>query len=274
MTREEMAARVRAIEQRFARQPAALRARLLWLAALGYAGLLVWPVVVLLLSALFLVPGLTMTSENTWLPLGIGGIILLSGSWAVGRILWVRLKPPEGRVVPRKEAPALHAMLDQLRAKLRAAPFHRVIVTAEWNASVYEVPRLGVFGWPRHYLSLGLPVLENFSVAEVRAVLAHEFAHLSARHGRVGSWLYRLRRSWEPIFAKLSQPYIRGAVTLRPLMTRFANWFWPLFNSHACVLSRANEYQADAYAVWATEAPSLAGALFRFSVYSRLLSEK
>src|SRR5205085_2005423 len=156
--------------------------------------------------------------EDSWWLLLLGGLAVIIGGWVVARVLWVRLTPPEGRMVTRAEAPALHALLDDLRRKLRASGFHRVFITTACNAGVNEVPRLGVFGWPRHYLQLGLPLLESLTVPELRAVLAHEFAHLSARHGRLGGWLYRLRRSWDQIFEKLRQPYVQEAVSMRPLL--------------------------------------------------------
>jgi Zn-dependent protease with chaperone function len=274
MNREEFAAHVRAIEKRFAPRPAALRLRLLWLAVLGYAGMLAWLGTVLILAAAFLIPGIRLPMDSGWFFLLIGSLILVLGGWAVIRVLLVRLKPPDGRVVTRREAPALHAMLDDLRRRLQASGFYRVIITAECNAGVSEIPRLGVLGWPRHYLQIGLPLLECLSASEVRAVLAHEFAHLSSRHGRLSGWLYRLRRSWEQIFAKLRQPYVRGAVSLRPLLVKFIEWFWPRFNAHAFVLSRWNEFQADAVAAWAAGPEPMADALYRIAVYDRLLDER
>jgi len=274
MTREQFAAHVAEIEKRFAPRPAALRLRIFWLAVLGYAGMLAWLGAVCLFAALFLVPGIRLPLDGGWLLLLFGVLILVFGGWAVMRVLWVRLKPPEGRVVPRCEAPALHAMIDDLRRRLGASSFHRVIITPACNAAVSEVPRLGVLGWPRHYLQLGLPLLECLSATEIRAVLAHELAHLSSRHGRLTGWLYRLRRSWEQIFEKLRQPYVRGAVSLRPLLLKFIDWFWPRFNAHAFVLSRWNEFEADGMAVWAAGPEPMASALYRIAVYDRLLNER
>ena len=56
----------------------------------------------------------------------------------------------------------------------------------DFNAGVREVPRLGLLGWPRTYLEIGLPLSMAVAQEEIRAILAHEFAHLSARHGRSG----------------------------------------------------------------------------------------
>jgi len=274
MNREEFDAHVRAVERRYQGHPLALRLRLAALAAIGFAGLLAGFVLVFALASVFLVPAWILPLGEGW-PfwfLGIGG--LLGGGVAVARALWVRITPPEGRVVMPREAPALHALLEELRGRLHAGRFHRVVITSTTNAAVCEVPRLGVLGWPRHWLQLGLPLLESLSAAEMRAVVAHELAHLSGRHGRFGTWIYRLRRSWDQVFARLHEPRVQSTVSLRPLLLKFIDWFWPRFNAHAFVLSRANEFDADAVAARLAGAENIASALLQLDLRGRLLGEK
>ncbi len=274
MTREAFDRLVRTVEERYAQRPGALRRQLVLLAAAGYLGLFAWLGVLFVLAALLMIPAMITGEGGAWILAAVGwGILLIVGA-AIIRTLWVRLPTPEGRFVSAREAPALHAMLEELRRSLRAARFHRVVINPSCNAAVSEIPRLGVLGWPRHYLILGLPLLDALSVEELRAVLAHEFAHLSARHGRVSSWVYRLRRSWEQIFERLQQPHVRESFSLRPLLIRFIDWFWPRFNAHAFVLSRAHEFEADAAAARLASPAHLSGALLRLQVASRLLDEK
>jgi Zn-dependent protease with chaperone function len=90
--------------------------------------------------------------------------------------------------------------------------------------------------------------LDGLTPEEFQAVLAHELAHLSREHGRFGRWIYRLRRSWSQVFEQLSRPRGQGEVSLRPLIVKFIDWFWPRFNAYAFVLSRTDEYEADAMA--------------------------
>jgi Zn-dependent protease with chaperone function len=274
MTREEFDRLVRCVEQTVRHHPRSLRFRVAWLALAGYAGLLAWLAAVVALAAPFFV-GAFFAGLGGAILLGIfGGVVLLGGGWAVLRVLWVRLAPPQGREVSRTEAPALHALLDDLRAKLRSAHFHRVLVVADCNAAVVQVPRLGVLGWSRNYLLIGLPLLEGLSTDELRAVLAHEFAHLSKQHGRFSRWIYRLRRSWEQVFQQLARPRIQGEVSLRPLIVRFIEWFWPRFNAHAFVLSRSNEYEADALAARLAGSENIASSLRRIDLYDRRLNQK
>ena len=274
MTREGFDRLVREVEQGIARDHAALRRRTLLLALVGYAGLLVWLISFGLISAGFFAAMIWADPAGKVLCGICGTVILVVGGGASLRFLLPSLSPPTGRRVSREEAPALYAELDALRAALESAPFHEVLLTAECNAAVVQVPRLGLFGWFRNYLLLGLPLLEGLSPSEMRAVLAHEFAHLSRRHGRLSHWLYRLRRSWDEVFRQLSKPRAKGEYSLRPLVVSYVDWFWPRFNAHAFVLSRANEYEADAEAARQAGVASIAAALTRIRFLSELLDQK
>lgn len=197
--------------------------------------------------------------------LGLGGGLF----WAILKGLWVRLEPPQGFEIHRKDAPALFALLDSLQTELHCRAFHRVLMVFDYNAAVVQLPRLGVFGWYRNYLLLGLPLMQHLGPDEFKAVLAHEFAHSSGGHAGFGNWLYRVRRSWERIFEQMSRQGTGGQFVL----TKFLNWFWPIFNAHAFVLARANEYEADACAVRLAGPKAAAQALLRLPVGDALLKD-
>jgi hypothetical protein len=73
--------------------------------------------------------------------------------------------------------------------RFRTPRFHHVLVTDDFNAAVVQAPRLGLFGWYRNYLLIGLPLAKALTVEQFKAVLAHEFAK---RHRKpVSSWSKR-----------------------------------------------------------------------------------
>jgi Zn-dependent protease with chaperone function len=274
MTRQQFDAFVTEIERQYAGNAGALQRRVLYWAAIGYAGFVAWIAVIGVL-----VGGLATLG----IAAGTGGVvffvfailILLGGGWWVGRALWIRLPMPKGRKVTKEEAPKLFACLEELRAKCKSKPFQSVLITPDFNAGVVHRPRLGMLGWPRHYLLIGLPLLELLTEAEMTAVLAHEFAHLSRRHTRFGPWLYRLRLSWDFLFTEyLNRPQFEGEISSRALLRKYVNWFWPYFNAHAFVFSRANEYEADSVAASITGPQSAAAALARIRVCSEVIDEK
>jgi Zn-dependent protease with chaperone function len=274
MTREEFDSLVRTVEERFAGRPGALRFRVAMLALIGYGGLLAWLGIILLISVGFFLVMIWADVQGKIACGILGCFVLFGGGYAALRALLVRVQPPQGRAVTRGEAPELFSVLDELQSQLHSASFHRVLIEPVCNAAVVQVPRLGVFGWQQNYLLIGLPLLDGLSRDEMRAVLAHEFTHLSREHGRFSHWLYRLRRSWQEIFQQLSRPRVRGEVSMRPLLVKFVDWFWPRFNAHAFVLSRTNEYEADFHSARLTGKNNAASALMRLNIVGRHLEEK
>lgn len=265
---------MRRVEDGVGRDPRALRLRVALLALVGYAGLLAALLLFALISLAFFA-AMYWTDTQGRIVCGLAGLaVLLGGGSLALNALLVRVPYPEGREVTRAEAPELFNTLDELRQRLGSAPFHKVLINSEFNAGVAQLPRLGALGWTRNYLILGLPLLEALSSDEMRAVLAHEFTHLSRRHGRFSHWLYRLRRSWEEVFKQMARPTAQGEISLRPLTVWFMNWLWPRFNAHAFVLSRTNEYEADAQAARLAGTANMGASLIRLRLHARQLEDK
>ena len=134
-----------------------------------------------------------------------------------------------------KRFPSLFDTLDAIRFRLEAPPIHRVVLTWELNAGLAQVPRLGVLGWPRNTLSLGLPLLLVLRPESFRAVVAHELGHLSGNHGAFGAWLYRIRHTWQRVLEGLMERDAKLDFGLR----RFFRWYVPYFEVCAFRLLRA-----------------------------------
>ena len=268
MTREAFEALIGRLEQVSRKSPRLYLARLAGLVALAYAYL-----VLVLFGSLALC--LAMVAVVIYAPITIKfaiiGLVAFGGIFqAVLRGLWVKLEPPQGQPVTREQAPRLFGLLDELRAALNCHPFHQVLIIGDMNAGVVQIPRLGIFGWHRNYLVIGLPLMQSLAPDEFKAVLAHEFAHSSRGHGRFGNWLYRVRRTWAQIFEQMAKRRTRfGGV-----LFKFLNWFWPVFNGHVFVLARANEYEADACSVRLAGADAAASALIRTRLVGAWLGEK
>ena len=274
MTREQFAQLVDRIEQRLGRRPAALRMRVVALALLSYAGLLAWLALAFLLAAPFFVAGFfTLPDPAGGFYFLIGGAIAALGIVTTVNTLRVRIEPPEGLTLRPADAPKLFATLAEIRANLRAAPVYRVTLSWSCNAGVSAVPRLGLLGWPRHHLELGLPLMEVLSEDEFNSVLAHEFAHISGQHGRISGWVYRLRRSWTQAFERGGTPRASRGALHRGLL-KFFDWFWPRFSAHAFVLSRLHEFEADAVAARLYGRGPATSALLSIQLHGRLLNEE
>ncbi|MEZ5498411.1 MAG: M48 family metalloprotease [Steroidobacteraceae bacterium] len=265
MNREEFTALVERMEVFASANPAAYRWRVLAWAGLGYGYLL------LLIAGLLAICALLVLSLTKLRYLGIKLLyVLLPTLYIVARSLWVRFEPPQGPRLQREDAPELFQVLDEFRTRLRTPKVHEVVITPELNAAVVQIPRLGPIGWYRNYLLLGLPLLKGLTVQQFQAVLAHELGHLSGGHGRVGNWIYRLRRIWEQLDDQLQAHAAAGAGLIR----RFFHWYSPRFNAISFPLARANEYEADAASVQLTSAKAAAQALTGVNVLASYLDQK
>src|SRR3569833_3321253 len=162
----------------------------------------------------------------------------------------VKLEPPAGERLSAARVPELFQMLESLRARLATPRIHAVLLTPDFNAGVMQVPRLGLMGWYRSYLFIGLPLMKSLTVEQFQAVLAHELGHLAGEHARAGNWIYRLRLIWQRLDAAFSQTSRWRAL---PVSTNNKRYI-PRFSATSFPLARANEYEADAAAIKLTSA--------------------
>jgi Zn-dependent protease with chaperone function len=260
ITHEAFDALVRQLERQAAQDPRAYHVRLGAFALLGYVyvfAILLLLVVLagLLVAAVFFSKGLVLIVQKLLIP-------LVAFIGLVGRSLWVKLEPPEGQEIERAAHPRLYEAIDEIRAATRAPRVHAVLVDGNLNAGVVQVPRLGLFGWQRNYLLLGLPMMQLTTVDEFKAVLAHEFGHLSGAHGRFGAWIYRVRTFWARLADALAREGHWGSFLFVP----FFSWYAPRFAAWSFVKARQQEYEADKMAAEALGVESSARALVRVAI--------
>jgi Zn-dependent protease with chaperone function len=254
---------VRRQERAAREEPGAYRRRVALLAALGYGYILIALAAILAVGVaivVFVALGHAAILAKLAIPFFIvAGVIV--------RSLWVRMPPPTGLRLKRADAPALFDAIEEVRRQVDGPRVHRVIVDPELNAGVVQVPRLGPIGPARNYLVLGLPLLQALPEECVRAVLAHEFGHLSARHGRFGRWIYRLRGTW----ARLLDDLERRQSAATGIFRRFFEWYAPYFSAYSFALARGQEYFADEVSVSAAGERNAARTLVELAIASRFL---
>jgi hypothetical protein len=256
---------VERIERNARARPDVYKAQVFGLAILGYAFL---ALVIAVLVTVIVVAVLAIRHA----PVLAIKLIVIVGAFllVVVRALWVRLEPPDGRTLVRGDAPDLFKVLDGLREKLQTPSIHTVLVTSEFNAAVAQIPRLGLFGWHRNYLLLGLPLMQVLTREQFTAVLAHELGHLSHGHARSSNWIYRLRLTWLRLNEALTQRAPPGS----QVINWFYHWYVPYFFAFSFPLARANEFEADEAAARLTSPQVAAQALTNVNVVGSFLSER
>lgn len=190
----------------------------------------------LLLVALVLTVAVSLaTTQN---PLVIAVIPLL---WVLVRTINVKVKPPKGYRLNRDNAKALFVTIDSTAQKLGCKKIHQVILTEGVDAKVVQTPRLGLLGWQKNHLVLGLELLLVLSKSQGEAVIAHELAHLPGSKHKFHSRVFQQRLN----FMQLNMAYQQADGLGPKLMARFLRWYAPRFYAYTLPFARINEYQAD-----------------------------
>ncbi len=269
MEREKFDALVAELEQAAKANPAGYKARVFGLAILGYSY-----VFFVLAALVVLIGGLVMLAAigkgAAFLIVKKLGIPLVLLVFVILRAMWIRLSAPEGIELRRKDYPALFDTLDKMRRRLKGPRIHTVLLDDNFNAAISQIPRLGIFGWQKNYLILGLPLMQALSPEQLLAVIAHEYGHLSGAHGKFSAWIYRVRQAWYKLMEAFDQEQRWGKF----IFSRFFDWYAPYFWAYSFVLARANEYEADRCSAELTSPRLAADALTSTYVKGDFLSEE
>jgi Zn-dependent protease with chaperone function len=264
MTDEDFDALVMRLETYERKHPAAYKLRLILLAGLGYLYLLVVSLVLLAIIVFVAIAGRFnfLLIKVLWIPLGLVGVVL--------RAFWVHLPLPEGQEIKGDEAPRLFDLINEVRRVVDGPRVSHVLISDYFNAGIQQVSRFGLFGLGKTYLVIGLPLMHALTPAEFRAIMAHEFGHLSSKHGQFTGWVYRVRHTWIQIMTTMDQEKRHGSKIFR----WFLDWYAPFFNAYSFVLARRQEYEADEYAVEVAGKQHAAQALISLELKERRLAEE
>ena len=241
-----------------------LRAALLVLE--GYAYLLM--IVALFIGmAAYLAWGVYTRRPLVGLVAIVAGVPVTLLASALVRALFFRMPAIDGIDLSPSDAPELFALVDELRRLVGAPRVHSVVIGSNLQASAVQSPRFGFFR-PRNTLVIGYPLLALFSYDQLRAVVAHELAHLGRAHGRVAHWIYRTEVSWRRLVGVLAE---RQAVPL------FVHWlarvYIPRLERHSAGIAREQERFADRCAAEAAGSRSAAEALVASVLGAHILRE-
>ncbi|CAK8715311.1 MAG: Zn-dependent protease with chaperone function [Candidatus Electronema aureum] len=272
MTDQHFAAIVSKSEELAKTRPAYYQRKLWLLAVLGnlYLAAVLLTMIALQAVLLFVIVQEVMaTGRIGWQVVFCIAALILT-IWAVLEPVLVKkdkLKPEPGILLTRKQAPELFALTDALCRQINAPRVRRVVITDKFNAGVEQLPRLGIFGWYKSNLVLGLPLLKCMTVEQFKAVLAHELGHLARGHGKTKHRIHQQQLRWTEL-AEILSADLRGF-----LFSPFLKWFVPYFAACSFPLARMNEYEADAASVRLVSKGAAVEALSASNVIDKYLQE-
>ncbi|MBD2415077.1 hypothetical protein FACHB389_14970 [Nostoc calcicola FACHB-389] len=286
LTQEQFDNLVKQLEGYAHRKPEQFRQRVFFLAVMGYGYvLLVLSFLLWVIVTIALLQRSSLQSGSVWI--GCVFIIALILLGIVVRSLWVNIPKPQGKRLRRRDVPHLFQLVDELAITLKTPKFQNILLTNEFNAGVIQRPRLGIFGWFQNYLLVGLPLMQALTLEQFRAVIAHEFGHLSGNHSRFANWIYRIHQAWVQLLKRLHKHHQQsrsgsGVWYVDALMLVanglgflvfgwFFEWFVSRFTAYSFVLSRVNEYEADKCSANSVGGQHLAEGLISLAIKNRYL---
>jgi Zn-dependent protease with chaperone function len=230
------------------------------LAALGYG--YIAAICLALFSSLWLIRWLFESTQQRTIAIDPNQLWILFGLVAIATF-WVQYTPLSDREIHRTEFPELFALIDELSLKLKTPKIHHVVINYDHNAAIYQAPRIGLLGWYRNYLLLGLPLLQSLTPEQFKATLSHELGHLSSNDSSFTGYIFRVRQMWEQLTT--DNNFF--------LFQWFFRWYEPLIKAYSFVSVRDREYAADALAKRMTSPEIAASDLIQTYIYQHYLQE-
>jgi Zn-dependent protease with chaperone function len=263
-SRDQYIALIKRLEQTARDSFAQYKLKIVGLAIAGYA--YVWAVLALLCvlaCTLFLV---LLKAPFLAIKLGLPMLLVIG---VILRSFWVKFEPVQGTYLSPREAPEVFRTVEEIRGKIGAPKVHALVLVPEFNAAIVQRPRLGLLGWYKNHLLIGMELVQALPYNQFRSVLAHEMGHLSGNHGKFSAWVYGARAVWLQLLSRLSEEHSFATLLFR----KFFAWFVPYFDAYTFVLARRQEYEADLCALEVEGKDTAAFALINTKVraeYSRV----
>jgi heat shock protein HtpX len=208
-------------------------------------------VIVLLAIACVYLPYLALTSAEH--PPAQLGLFLLGGVVVAATILWSIVPRPDrfeapGLLLEPSAHPRLFAELNTIASSLNEPLPREVYLVGQVNAFVAD--RGGILGiGSRRVMGIGLPLLSSLTISEMRAVLAHEFAHYYSGDTKMGPWVYKTQSAMIRAFRNIGSLGQLGRIAALQLMNMVATfilkWYFIFFLRVINFVSRKKEYRAD-----------------------------
>ena len=234
----------------------------------------------LLLYLIFLLPRIPVKLIIIVVVVGLGGI------WAILKSLFAA--PGQGSFGVAKTAeqcPQLYQVLGEVAQRVDTDPVDAVYLAPGSAIGVHQEGRgpFGLLGVKRRVLTLGLSTMHFLTVDELKAILAHEYAHFSHSDTFYSRFIYQVNLSIQQALDGMGQS--GGKLHYVNPFYWFLVLYHKAYNLLAAGFSRSREFLADrmASSLYGSDVFTSAltrvmtdGSLFEMTIYdniTRLLHE-
>jgi len=187
------------------------------------------------------------------IPIKLLLIIVIAGfaiCWGVLKSVFARRS--SGAFGLRKTAadlPRLHAAVHEVAHKVGTEPTDEIYIAPGSEIGVHQEGRgpFGAFGVKRRVMTLGLSSLQLLTVSELKAILAHEYAHFSHSDTANSRFIHQVTISIEDALEFMGSQL--GYWNYVNPFYWFFYLYYRAYNMLAAGFSRTREYLADRMAV-------------------------
>ncbi|MBI5040380.1 MAG: hypothetical protein HZB57_04045 [Gammaproteobacteria bacterium] len=214
------------------------------LVLLGYAVPLVFPVATIVLSYQ-MVDALV---AGGWEALAGQGLqlcgLLFCATLSVS--LWrLRVAEPGGEPLMQAQAPALFAVVDDVRTTFQAPPITDIHLTDTAQVSVRRIPRTGYPVAFRYVLLAGLPALQCLTEDQFKCMLASALGGLSVVRADTAGWIDQLTQTWQQYRQAVAGQWTPAAMLYR----LFLAGFMPVLGTLTERLDAGRQLRRDRFAL-------------------------
>lgn len=191
-------------------------------------------------------------------------ILVIGLGMAFGVIKSLFAKTASGAFGVRKFAndePRLHELTVEVARAVDTDPVDELYIAPGSEIGVHQEGRgpFGLFGKKRRVLTLGLASLQFLSVAELRAILAHEYAHFSHGDTFISRFVYQVTLTIRETLRAMAEA--GGQLNYVNPFYWFLVLYYRAYNMMASGFSRSREFLADRLAASLYGAQSFSTAL-------------
>lgn len=173
---------------------------------------------------------------------GLAGFVLMAVI-AMSRVFFIRLEPPEGRLITRNEAPRLFETLDKMCKKLDGPPIDHVLINRDYGTAVLPLRNRAVLGKYTNYLVVGLPYMLGVPAKEMLSAIARDYGYLCGTHGKLPTRIYQQSCTFIALNDQLQSK--SGSGRIGAVMLRLLDGFVGYYRAHTVVFLRHSALEAE-----------------------------
>lgn len=198
-------------------------------------------------------------------------VVGLGMAWAIVKSVFARREDNAlGVQVEERQEPRLWEVMRDVAAKVGTEPIHEIKLLPGAEIGVRQEGRgpFGIFGHKKRHLVLGVATLPGLTVRELKAVMAHEYAHFSHQDTFYSRVIHQVTLSIEQTLEHMARSL--GSWNYANPFYWFFYLYYRAYLMLAAGFSRSREYLADRMAASLYGRGAFFSALHKVATQGRL----